>query len=305
MKKVLISILLLSTALTALLAFTNTQDKKVVNTNGESYDLTWKIEKDQTLAYETVMTEIGESEFEMNFGGVFKDLSENSDEDESRKKSKEFFNKLKDFYTNTNLVTNLSNSVEFEDVFDVEMIAIPKEEKEENDDEMTNMMNSMMKGIMLRGSFYKSGRLHSFWVKSAQKNLLSLFFELPTEGLKVGDSWTLDNVNFIGNDQNFKCLEAEKHNKVLFSEIVERNKKKIAVLEYDILEYVSGDFNTPSFFGKEAENTPTTMKFIYKAKAEFSIADGKWISYNGIMSLDATGALTSTQRQKFALVEQE
>ena len=46
------------------------------------------------------------------------------------------------------------------------------------------------------------------------------------------------------------------------------------------------------------------MKFIYKAQAEFSVDKGKWVSYNGIMSLNASGFMNSVQKKKFALIEQ-
>jgi hypothetical protein len=157
---------------------------------------------------------------------------------------------------------------------------------------------------MLRGSVYKNGSLHSFWMKNNQKNLLSLFFELPNKELKKGDSWILSNVNFIGNDHNFICKKAEKKNQITLTDIRKLNGETIAVIDYNILEYVFGDFNTPAFLGNEAGSKKTEMKFIYKAQAEFSVEKGKWISYNGIMSLDASGALNSVQKKKFALIEQ-
>ena len=45
------------------------------------------------------------------------------------------------------------------------------------------------------------------------------------------------------------------------------NGETVAVIDYDILEYVSGDFNNP--FSKDSKET--TMEFIYKENAEFSI----------------------------------
>lgn len=185
------------------------------------------------------------------------------------------------------------------------MVAEEKNKKDDDEvDGMNKMMNSMMKGTILRGSVYKNGSLHSFWMKSNQKNLLSLFFELPNKTVSIGDSWTLKNVNFIGNDQNFICRKAKKKNLITLIDIKEKDGETVAVINYDILEFVSGDFNSPSFFGNGGGNKPTEMKFIYKAQAEFSIDKGKWISYNGIMSLEASGVMTSVQKQKFALIEQ-
>ena len=66
---------------------------------------------------------------------------------------------------------------------------------------MKAMMRKSMTGTMLRGTVNKDGSLHSFWVKGEQKNLISLLFELPTQSVKKGDSWTLNNVSLINNDQ--------------------------------------------------------------------------------------------------------
>lgn len=270
------------------------------NSKNEYFELNWKIQPQDTLVYQTVMSEIGESEFEMNFEGLFGKLAD-SLKTENNNFHQDFYKKLKGFYANTNLETKLSNSIDFDDVIDIEMVAT-QNSPEKEEDGISKMMQSMMKGTMLRGSIHSSGELHSFWIKRAQKNLLSLFFELPNHPLKIGDKWTLDNVNFIGHDQNFICKEAQKKNEVTLKDVNQVNGDSIALIDYDISEYVSGDFNAP-FFNKENNQQKTVMKFAYKAQAEFSIKKGKWVSYNGIMSLDASGALKSVQRQKFALIE--
>jgi hypothetical protein len=45
------------------------------------------------------------------------------------------------------------------------------------------------------------------------------------------------------------------------------------------------------------------MEIIFKARGEFSVDQGKWIAYHGIMSLDSKGFMNSSTRQKFALIE--
>lgn len=292
------SIILLSTFV--LIACSKTSGKNNSTENG--IELNWKLSENDSLSYKTVMTEIGESFFEMDFGELFDKITDSTKSDKGQF-PKNFFNKLKNQYNNTNLTTILTNSSDFKDVINIEMIAEEKKEDDETD-EMKKLMNSMMKGTMLRGSIYENGSIHSFWMKSNQKNLLSLFFELPNKSINEGDTWTLNSVNFIGNDQNFICRKAEKKNIITLSEIKEIEGRTIAVIDYDILEYVSGDFKSPAFFGNEGGNKTTTMKFIYKAQAEFSIDEGKWISYNGIMSLDASGVMNSVQKTKFALIEQ-
>lgn len=271
--------------------------------------LHWKLSQNDTLRYKTVMNEIGESSFQLNFGKLFDTLTKSTGSND-KSTGKDFFNKLQHQFNDTQLTSMLTRSQDFKNVIDIAMV-VDSDEKEdeislEDDDEVAKiqkMMNSMMKGTMLRGSIHTDGSLHSFWMKSNQKNLLSLFFELPNTPISKGDTWTLDNVNLISNDQNFICREAKKKNTITLTDIKEINGEIIAVIDYDVLEYVSGDFNAPTLLGTDS-GTKTTMEFVYKAQAEFSIDKGKWISYNGILSLDASGVMESKQRKKFSLIEQ-
>ena len=321
---VLISILLITTCSSK---FTDNKSKD------EFIELKWKILPNDSLVYQTVMTEIGESTFEMDFGGFFDSMLD-SHSSESKIFGKEFFKTLKESLNNTDLITVLTPSKYFENVIDIVLFAekkeapIPEESDEQiemmedrvSDDEemevedqdtsefdpakkMINAMKEMLKGVLLRGSVNTNGTLHSFWLKSSQKNLISIFFELPGKPIRVGDTWILHNVNFIGNDHNFVCEEAKKRNIVKLIEIKKEKGQTIAVIEYDLYEYVSGEFNAPTLFLGGSHKEKTVMTFVFKALAEFSIEEGKWISYNGIMALKTSGVMTTNQKQKFALIE--
>ncbi len=272
----------------------------------EKVELNWKINAGETLSYQTVMTEIDTSTIKFNFGGLFDALSDSTNEntDEVQK----LFEELNKSFKNIDFVTNLTNKKN--GIIDIVMQTRPKENVEEVetdtlDDkmaEMLKMMQSMNQGVMLRGSVYETGGIHSFWVKSSQKNLIAIFFELPQNPVKVGDTWELD-VNLIANDQNFECDSAYKVNKVTLTDLKTENNEMIAVLKYEIVEFVDGTFNSPSFMGKGGP-TKTMMKFSHQAIAEFSIEKGRWISYDGIMSLEASGIMTSNTKKKFSLIEE-
>jgi hypothetical protein len=274
----------------------------------QTVDLKWKIGKNEKLNYLTVMSDIDTSSIEMDFGGLFKALSDSTDN--GLKESKNIFKKFNEAFKNQDFVTTLSNKNN--DVIDIVMKTRPKEPIEEIDidttdskeNEVLKMMQSMTQGIMLRGSVYETGGIHSFWIKSAQKNLIALFFELPTKPVKVGDKWSLD-VNLIANDQNFDCDTSYKINEVILIDIKTINGEKIAVLKYNIVEYVKGNFNSPSFFGSEGGQKETMMKFTHQGIAEFSVDKGRWIDYDGIMSLEATGVLTANKKTKFTLIDEK
>ena len=70
------------------------------------------------------------------------------------------------------------------------------------------------------------------------------------------------------------------------------------------MEYVKGDFNTPSFFGNEGRSEKTMMKFLYQGIAEFSINKGRWLTYDGIMNLEASGVMTANKKTKFTLIKE-
>jgi len=274
----------------------------------QTVDLKWKIGKNEELNYLTVMSDIDTSSIEMDFGGLFNALSDSTGN--GLEKSKDLFKKINDAFKNQDFVTTLTNKNN--GVIDIVMKTKPKENiKEENIDtsdskeaEVLKMTQSMTQGVMLRGSVYETGGIHSFWVKSAQKNLIALFFELPPKSVKVGDKWSLD-INLITNDQNFDCDTSYKINEVTLADIKKINGETVAVLKYNIVEYVKGNFNTPTFMGSEGGQKETMMKFTHQGIAEFSVDKGRWLSYDGIMSLEATGVMTANKKTKFTLIDEK
>ena len=269
--------------------------------NDDSVELNWKLSTSDTLTYSTVMHDIEESNFEMHFGNIYNEILDSA----STKINKDFYKKIDDLYNNVDFETSLSNSPNFKDVIDIEMIAVPKDKSKNEKGEFGQMMNEMMKGPMLRGSINKDGSIHSFWVKGNQKNLISMFFELPNRPIKEGDTWSLNNINYIQFDQNFICNKNEKKNTITLSEIKEIDNEKIAVIDYDIMEYIVGDYKVPSFMTDDevSESKETMMKFVYTAQGEFSIDKGKWIKYNAIAFTEGTGVMEASIKQKFALIE--
>ena len=271
----------------------------------EKVELNWKINSGDTLSYQTVMTEIDTSTVKFNFDGLFDALSDSA---ENTDKAQKLFKEFNKSFNNIDFVTHLTNKKN--GIIDIVMQTRPKENVEdvktdtlnEKMAEMMKMMQSMSQGVMLRGSVYETGGIHSFWVKSNQKNLIAIFFELPQNPVKVGDSWELE-INLIANDQNFECDSAYKVNKVTLTDLKSKNNETIAVLKYEIVEFVDGTFHSPSFMGKGGP-TKTMMKFNYQAVAEFSIDKGCWVSYDGIMSLEASGIMTSNIKKKFSLIKE-
>lgn len=273
----------------------------------ETVKMNWKIEENENLNYLTIMSDIDTTSIEMDFGGFFNtDMDSTNDE---IKESRTLFKKLNEASKNLDYVTTLTNKNE--GVIEILMRTKPKEKIEVKDIDSTynkledaiQMIQFMSQGVMLRGSIYRTGGIHSFWVNNAQKNLISLFFELPTMPVKVGDKWSLD-INLIANDQNFECDTSYKINEVTLTEIKKVDGDTIAVLKYNIIEYVKGKFNTPSFLDYDGGQKETMIKFNHQGIAEFSIGKGRWVQYDGLTVFESTGIMTAQKSTKYKLIEE-
>lgn len=296
--------------------------------NDQTVDLQWKIGENEELNYLTIMDEQEGSTQQMNFGEIFKELVNNFDfdvdddelaesfdtdvdEEELENELDEFFNSLRDGIKapDFDYVTTLTNKNK--GVIDIVMTTRKKESNEETADETLEdseiggleSLFSIQSGVVLRGSVYETGGIHSFWLNSSQKNLIAIFFELPKNPVKIGDKWSLD-INLISNDQNFECETAHKINEVELIDIKNINGERIAVLQYNIEEYVEGKFNTPTFFGGTRGVKETMMRFSYEGIAEFSVDRGRWIKFDGLMSLESTGFLESNVKTNYSLTQE-
>ena len=270
---------------------------------GQTAELKWKIGQGEIVSYLTAMTDIDTSAMEFNFGGFVESFSDTTGEELLR--AKEQFSQLNKSLKNFDFISTLTNSGN--GIINVVMKAKQKAMQDLPPSDSTGfsraqlleMMQAMNNGVMLRGSVYTQGGIHSFWMKNEQKNILALLFELPKSPVKVGDTWQID-INLISSDQNFSCDSSFKINEVKLVNLKKINGEKIAVIKYNVVEYVNGTYYSPGFIGKGGDQQ-TMMRFSLQSIAEFSVNKGRWISYDGIMSMDATGPMTGSQKKKFSL----
>jgi hypothetical protein len=267
----------------------------------ESVFLKWKLKPNEDLYYKTVMEEIDTANYK-DFAAdeLFKSIGGTGAN----------VNEMKKMFKQINKAINISTLIAHlqerrKNIIDIDLSV--------NNDTLqkpvtdTGKMGVMLKGlhemikksggVMLRGTINEDGTIESFYTKNDQKNLLAVMFELPGRMVKVGDSWSL-NVNFLSMDQNFVCDSSYKKNSVTVTSIDSQNGDYIVTLKYDIVEYVNGNFNSP--FNNEP--LKTTMKMSYKGIAEFSTEKGRWMTFNGIMSLSSTGMMSSQSTKRFSLI---
>lgn len=271
--------------------------------NDQKLALSWKLDKDDTILYRTVMQDIDTSAFKFDFGEMGELFNAVAD-DSLMREMDNFFEKVSESIQKKDYVTRLyadrdAVNIEMSTVEEGEEYDLEKLKKAENkeDIDVERIMSSLMDGVVLRGSVYQSGAIKSFWLKSRQKNLIAVLFELPQGKVEIGDTWELE-VNFIANDHNFLCDSSYHKNEVTLIDVKVEEGDTIAVLKYDIQEFVSGDFKSPFSDVPKA----TTMLMTHEAIGKFSVSKGRWVAYNGIMSLISSGVMTSNSRQNFSLI---
>lgn len=255
--------------------------------------LKWKLQPGEILTYKTGMQNVdlasGEKEKTADAADVTQTLNKILSES------------VKEVSEQNDLLTKLTEKRK--GIIDIEMSFVKKDltaaknndgQEKQNSSDLAKMVTP---NVMLRGAVYDNGSIESFYTTNNQKNLIALLFELPNKDVKVGDSWMLD-VNLISMDQNFVCNSSSKQNKVTLVELRKVGGDTVAVIKYNVSEFVSGDFNNLFADKKQA----TTMKIDYGATAEFSLEKGRWLSYNGVMSTSASGFMKINSATKFALV---
>ncbi len=261
----------------------------------DTYNLKWKINDDEKIAYLTETGTIDSAiidlpEFFKTINNVFKDKSDSVDFDLN--------NFFKSFYSGIEKYSMMSVLQKQGEWINIKSIVENLNDTSQNSDSGGFM--SMMKGIQLRGLLNQNGEIQSFYTKRDQKNLISIFFQLPSKPVRIGEKWSLD-VNWITMDQNFECDSMKRTNEVELIDVRIDKRDTIAIIKYNFNERVKGNFNLP-FGNKSIE---TMYDWQYNAICEFSITNGKWINYSGISTVHSTGFQNTSFKQRFALVEKK
>jgi hypothetical protein len=162
-------------------------------------------------------------------------------------------------------------------------------------------MESMVGTVQLRGELNPDGAITSFYLEQKQRNLLAMFFELPTGPVQVGDSWSID-VNCIEMGNGFIASSAQRTNRVEFTELSKTpDGRPIAVLDYVIAEFVRGEFLAPT----SDDVSPASMMCMFIGRGEFLIEEGRWERFTGEFTVRSTGFMEANATQRFALTPLE
>lgn len=308
MKKRMFIEFLAAISIASIIFSCNTSKNSAFTSDSKKVLLKWNIQ--DTVKYLTKMEPVEEDEFKVDFEGafgkIFDSLVSSIDSTERFNDStktdvdkllnyfyKSFNEQLKESKDSTETITYLAPSSNTRGVIDIEMV---RKRLNENDSVKKSFFAFMPLGTILRGSIYENGALHSFWLNNGQRNLISMFFELPSKKVKKGDVWRLKYLNFIQYGNIFYCNKSVKKNEVKLMDLIKRNGETIAIIKYDIYEYVEGNIDV---FGNLS---PSKTEVKYNAVGEFSVDNGRWISYKGLLSISNEGFMNSNSKQKFELI---
>ncbi|MBL4678998.1 MAG: hypothetical protein JKY70_22825 [Mucilaginibacter sp.] len=180
-------------------------------------------------------------------------------------------------------------------IIDIEML-LPPNKAVADSANLYPIMSKLSGGVMLRGTIDTDGQIKSFYLNNDQKNLVAFFFELPGKPVKVGDKWPI-STNLLHADQSFKCDSSSKISEVTVMAIDNTGVDQIVTLQYDIHEYIAGQLGFAGMFGKDGDNK-MVMSMTEKAIGKFSVAKGRWLSYEGEIAYDNEGGFSGGKTKK-------
>ena len=253
----------------------------------DSYDLNWKIGDKERLAYWAMMEQVDSAKTDTP------DLSEKLNVEEGEELNlktffEKFYKELNKGQENLSLVVVLEGKQDWVKAFLIR----------ENFNSEQDSSSIMFKGVQLRGMLNQNGAIESFYTKRNQKNLLAMFFQLPSQAVKVGDKWNLD-VNLLTANHNFEVDSLQRTNEVELLEVRVEEADTVAVLKYNIEEEMYGHL----IYGVSwQEPVATSYSMKYQAIAEFSISSGRWLNYEGLVHVRSTGFQNVEYKQRYGLI---
>lgn len=265
-----------------------------------SYNLNWKIEEGQPIAYSTVM-EVSNSDISADLDRIF-NFGQADESSGQQSFLEEMFENLKTTQTTYSIVSilekNPRGNISIKMVLNnVDML------EQEPDDSMGQEFSQLLKGIkgssLLQGEITPEGEIVSTCIAQRQRNLLALFFELPGKPINVGDTWQIDLNCIIMDSSQFTIENFDRVNQVTFTKIVETPEgEPVAILDYLIVESVEGEQTIPFF---SSEPISASMKCSFIGRGQFLIEQGRWKQFSAEHTIQTTGVITSDVTQHLAL----
>ncbi len=155
--------------------------------------------------------------------------------------------------------------------------------------------------VFLHSEVTPDGKILPYYVDADEKNLLSLYFQLPGKPVKVGDSWPVDTICVrAGSDPaQFVVETSERESQVTFMGVSKTaTDEPVAVLDYHITERLTGKQSIPALAKEPVQGS---FDCVGSGQGEFLIEQGRWKNFSFEFVVQTTGLMSSTLTQSFAL----
>jgi hypothetical protein len=161
---------------------------------------------------------------------------------------------------------------------------ITKQVKEYEQIRYLDIYNKFIRKAFFKGSLTTNGKLTSDEGGEVFDPKINILFELPEKPVSVGDVWSL-NIRPPKHAISKTQIDSIR-NKVKFADLKIEDGDTIAILEYQL---------------QSPDKSGNAIRFTGKVK--FSITQGKWLEYTGVLSQKSSGLLPMNHVQKIKLSE--
>jgi hypothetical protein len=165
---------------------------------------------------------------------------------------------------------------------DIKIDFITRQVKEYEQIRYLDIYNKFIRKAFFKGMLTSNGKLLSEDGGDVFDPKINILFELPEKPVEIGDSWSL-NIRPPKHAISKSQIDSIR-NKVTFSDMIVENGDSIAVLNYQL---------------QSPDKSGNVIRFAGKVK--FSITQGKWMEYTGVLSQKTSGLLPMNHVQKIKL----
>ncbi len=154
--------------------------------------------------------------------------------------------------------------------------------------------------IQLLAHMDSRGNVLSSYHFQKQKNLVSLFFQLPNKPVKVGDTWDIP-VQFIELGNGYVVDETQNFKRaILLSKSTNKQGEVIAKILFVVHEFVKGQFQFKD--GATLSAVPFSLDAGYIGYGELVVNRGYWARHVGQVAYVGTGQSPMNVKKLHALV---
>ncbi|NET35049.1 MAG: hypothetical protein F6K19_23975 [Cyanothece sp. SIO1E1] len=243
----------------------------VSNVTTQTYELNWEVARTQSHFFKVIYENLeGDLEFSM---GQY---------DEEDFSSPWFNETLEDLFEHSNQYAILNARPD--GLLDASIVTVPSKSVTEPP------LAFWQSPEVQHGLINRSGKNESFFLAPMQKNLFSLFFQLPEQAVQIGQEWPID-LNMLNASAG---IYPELSSKVVKAKLTNVKKKRgdtEASIQYEIKEYLEGNYQGQHIIAK--------AQII--GKAIFLLKAGRWKRFDAVMSIEGTGFMQGSQQIRFAL----